>query len=368
MPRLKLVSDGRRALEFSEARTLVGRNVNCDRVVDDRSVSRRHAFIEDRPDGWYVVDLGSSTGTFIDGLQVSEAPLGDGQELTLGTVGFQVEIEGTVRPSKDPAEVTTAIMARVALPEAPGDPEPAGEAPPEASQDGLASHGAKDVAGPAVAPVDRPRPSPPAPARPSPVTATGTSPLTVAMGVLALLLSGLAAYLWYRADELEASLAQLEASQLALQRTDATRLVPAETLEQKGALRNGPLRLCNRGPLPLEVTWLGAVYSEGGPSAEGADAGASWLYRVASFNSRTCDPDFKIVLPAGGEVTPRIEKCPADGRRFDGKALFYALSVKRAERAEPLFVSGLLSGGTECVEIGAVAPAPPSGTKAAATR
>ena len=40
-----------------------------------------------------MVDQGSANGSFVNGEQVSEAALYDGQELRLGMVPFRVEIE-----------------------------------------------------------------------------------------------------------------------------------------------------------------------------------------------------------------------------------------------------------------------------------
>ena len=60
-------------------------------MIDDKSVSRRHAALERRGSGFAVVDQGSANGSFVNGEQVSEASLYDGQELRLGMVPFRVE-------------------------------------------------------------------------------------------------------------------------------------------------------------------------------------------------------------------------------------------------------------------------------------
>ena len=44
---------------------LVGRGADCDLVLADDTVSRRHAELRLEPDGWTLVDLASSNGTFV---------------------------------------------------------------------------------------------------------------------------------------------------------------------------------------------------------------------------------------------------------------------------------------------------------------
>ena len=89
-------------------RSLVGRDRTAEVRIKESSVSRKHATIEHRGAEWVIVDNGSANGTFLDGLQVAEAVLRDGQTLRLGAVSFRVEIEippsptQTLRPRTDP--------------------------------------------------------------------------------------------------------------------------------------------------------------------------------------------------------------------------------------------------------------------------
>jgi hypothetical protein len=93
---LKLHRHGAPPLEIDRDRVLVGRDPSCDVVIDDKSVSRRHAALERRGAAFVVVDQGSANGSFVNGEQVSEAGLYDGQELRLGMVPFRVQIESEV--------------------------------------------------------------------------------------------------------------------------------------------------------------------------------------------------------------------------------------------------------------------------------
>ncbi|MCU0310763.1 MAG: DUF3662 and FHA domain-containing protein [Acidimicrobiales bacterium] len=69
-----------------EGTVTVGRLPECDITVVDPNVSRQHAQIRSRGDGFVVVDLGSTNGTRVNGVRVSERELHDGDELGFGNV------------------------------------------------------------------------------------------------------------------------------------------------------------------------------------------------------------------------------------------------------------------------------------------
>ena len=70
-------------------RFLLGRARNCDIRITDRSVSRGHALIERKGESYFLQDIGSRTGTKVNG-QLLEAgtshPLSPGEQISLGTV------------------------------------------------------------------------------------------------------------------------------------------------------------------------------------------------------------------------------------------------------------------------------------------
>lgn len=65
-----------------------GRMPECDLTLNDSNVSRRHAEIRPTGDTFVIVDLGSTNGTKVNGIRVSERELLDGDELGFGTISL----------------------------------------------------------------------------------------------------------------------------------------------------------------------------------------------------------------------------------------------------------------------------------------
>ncbi|HEY2895858.1 MAG TPA: FHA domain-containing protein [Gemmatimonadaceae bacterium] len=67
----------------------VGRGAHNDIIVSDESVSESHAKLQRREDGWYVVDMGSTNGTYVGGRRIeAEAPLIGAPDVRFGGVKF----------------------------------------------------------------------------------------------------------------------------------------------------------------------------------------------------------------------------------------------------------------------------------------
>jgi pSer/pThr/pTyr-binding forkhead associated (FHA) protein len=62
-----------------------GRHPESDIFLDDVTVSRRHADIVRSDTGYFVRDVGSLNGTYLNRERVESAPLADGDELQIGT-------------------------------------------------------------------------------------------------------------------------------------------------------------------------------------------------------------------------------------------------------------------------------------------
>lgn len=69
---------------IEKAELVIGRDDRCDVVIPDRQVSRQHASITLRDDGYILKDLGSKNGTFVNGREV-DGPhaLQDGDEIQI---------------------------------------------------------------------------------------------------------------------------------------------------------------------------------------------------------------------------------------------------------------------------------------------
>ena len=80
---LKGPNEGSKYLLDAEV-TRAGRHPDSDIFLDDITVSRRHAEIVRRADGFHVVDVGSLNGTYVNRGRVEEAKLGNGDELQIG--------------------------------------------------------------------------------------------------------------------------------------------------------------------------------------------------------------------------------------------------------------------------------------------
>ena len=77
----------RREFKINRPVAAIGRGEHNDVRIPDESVSASHATLVRKGDTWFVLDLGSSNGTFVDGLRVAgEREVAAGAILTLGSV------------------------------------------------------------------------------------------------------------------------------------------------------------------------------------------------------------------------------------------------------------------------------------------
>ena len=87
-PRLQLVirsgSSAGTAVPVRGTRLTAGRSADCDVILDDSTVSREHAAFIRRGDAWWVVDLGSTNGTRVNGARAAEHALQPGDQVEFG--------------------------------------------------------------------------------------------------------------------------------------------------------------------------------------------------------------------------------------------------------------------------------------------
>jgi hypothetical protein len=82
---------GGRRMPVSEAVVTIGRSLDNDIVIDEGTVSRQHAQLRRRYGQYVIYDLGSQSGTLVNGHPVREAPLEDGDVVSLGGVEIHFE-------------------------------------------------------------------------------------------------------------------------------------------------------------------------------------------------------------------------------------------------------------------------------------
>jgi predicted component of type VI protein secretion system len=85
---------------------VIGRGTEGEgRLADDIELSRMHARVVRTPGGGFMIeDLGSTNGTFVNGLQITRSqPLSDGDEIEVGSTTLVVQV-GDPAPEAAPAE------------------------------------------------------------------------------------------------------------------------------------------------------------------------------------------------------------------------------------------------------------------------
>lgn len=100
---------GVRELQVTESAShwLLGRSTACAISIANPQLSRRHAVIGCSTEGFYITDIGSSNGTWVNGRRLAvmeRQPLQDGDVVRLGSIRvefFALTCEGDRCPSLD---------------------------------------------------------------------------------------------------------------------------------------------------------------------------------------------------------------------------------------------------------------------------
>jgi pSer/pThr/pTyr-binding forkhead associated (FHA) protein len=117
----------------------VGRGSHNDIVIQDDSVSETHAKLQRRDDGWYVVDAGSTNGTYVGGQRLGgERRLDGAPDLRFGGVKMMFRaadvptdvLSGTrAIASMDRSKMRQPVQKSQTPESAPAAPQPVVEAP-----------------------------------------------------------------------------------------------------------------------------------------------------------------------------------------------------------------------------------------------
>lgn len=126
-PRDAASSDDGALYEFEQDRILLGRGAGADVALPHRSVSVRHATIEQRKGSYVIVDHGSTNGTRVNGAKLvpeRPKPLRDGDRIDVGAfvLGWKEGVPVVASPSAE----RTASLARRLLRDVLGDRAPSG--------------------------------------------------------------------------------------------------------------------------------------------------------------------------------------------------------------------------------------------------
>lgn len=112
MAKVKILSGKAVGKEFTVEEEVVniGRDPSNYIVLDETSVSRKHAQIRKQGGGFEIIDQGSTNGTFVNGKQISSCGLKDGDTIQLGEVRLGFLAEDTI---------VTAVPLKIKVSEPP---------------------------------------------------------------------------------------------------------------------------------------------------------------------------------------------------------------------------------------------------------
>lgn len=86
------VSSPENSVMITARKVCIGRSSECDIIIVDPSVSSKHCLIIQKGKGFFVKDLGSVNGTFVNEMPVSYIQLNDGDLLKIGEKKFIFKI------------------------------------------------------------------------------------------------------------------------------------------------------------------------------------------------------------------------------------------------------------------------------------
>ena len=88
--------------ELADGETIIGRRPDCHIVIGNSHVSRRHAQITAEAGTYTITDLGSTNGTYVNGVHITEQILKNGDRIELGK--DRVPLVFSTEPTKFPGD------------------------------------------------------------------------------------------------------------------------------------------------------------------------------------------------------------------------------------------------------------------------
>ena len=82
---------GSRTYPMTQEPLQIGRSESCQVILQDTYASQMHARVYPKDGEWFVEDLGSTNGTYLNRVKVSQpAPVGPGDEIRIGKTSLEV--------------------------------------------------------------------------------------------------------------------------------------------------------------------------------------------------------------------------------------------------------------------------------------
>lgn len=119
-------SEGVSDVEVVRDRFVIGRAPGSDVVIPDQAISRSHAALQKRSDGWYLCDQNSGNGTFLNNERISEAPILDGDVFRVGNADITFNLPGAGDAAQSPLGRTVMLPAAEATATGIGGVSPSG--------------------------------------------------------------------------------------------------------------------------------------------------------------------------------------------------------------------------------------------------
>ncbi|MCE9614486.1 MAG: sigma 54-interacting transcriptional regulator [Lentisphaerae bacterium] len=100
---MRLDQAGVSPLRLDARRIRIGRAQACELCLNDRNLSREHASIESRPEGYVLVDHNSRNGTRVNGIAICRRLLRDGDRIAIGNVELVFNLADELAAPEQPA-------------------------------------------------------------------------------------------------------------------------------------------------------------------------------------------------------------------------------------------------------------------------
>ena len=88
--------NGEEIININKPEFILGRKaINCDYVLEHKGIGRVHARVEANADQYFIVDLDSKNGTFINGTRLISNkvyPLNDGDQVKLADMEYSFQL------------------------------------------------------------------------------------------------------------------------------------------------------------------------------------------------------------------------------------------------------------------------------------